>query len=74
MGAARKTTHTHQINGGTAQLLAENTYDELGKLISKKVGNTSATPRCRTNPFVWCMINKQKFPTFTISHKDIIHE
>mgnify|MGYP001012624118 CR=1 FL=1 len=37
MGAARKTTHTHQINGGTVQLLAENTYDELGKLISKKV-------------------------------------
>jgi RHS repeat-associated protein len=40
----RLLTHTHQINGGTVQLLAENTYDELGKLISKKVGNTSATP------------------------------
>ena len=36
--------HTHQINGGTEQLLAENTYDELGQLMSKKVGNTSATP------------------------------
>jgi RHS repeat-associated protein len=36
--------HTHQINGGAEQLLAENTYDELGQLISKKVGNTSATP------------------------------
>jgi RHS repeat-associated protein len=36
--------HTHQINGGSVQLLAENTYDELGQLISKKVGNTSATP------------------------------
>ena len=36
--------HTHQINGGAEQLLAENTYDELGQLISKKVGNTIATP------------------------------
>ena len=36
--------HTHQINGGVVQLLADNTYDELGKLISKKVGNTSAMP------------------------------
>jgi RHS repeat-associated protein len=36
--------HTHQINGGAEQLLAENTYDELGQLISKKVGNTSVTP------------------------------
>ena len=36
--------HTHQINGGTEQLLAENTYDELGQLMSKKVGNTSAIP------------------------------
>ncbi|WGK95151.1 MULTISPECIES: RHS repeat domain-containing protein [Flavobacterium] len=36
--------HTHQINGGAEQLLAENTYDELGQLVSKKVGNTSATP------------------------------
>jgi hypothetical protein len=36
--------HTHQINGGAEQLLAENTYDELGKLTSKKVGNTSTTP------------------------------
>ena len=36
--------HTHQINGGAEQLLTENTYDELGQLISKKVGNTSAIP------------------------------
>ncbi|WGK95147.1 MULTISPECIES: RHS repeat domain-containing protein [Flavobacterium] len=36
--------HTHQINGGAEQLLAENTYDELGQLVSKKVGNTIATP------------------------------
>jgi hypothetical protein len=36
--------HTHQINGGAEQLIAENTYDELGQLISKKVGNSSAVP------------------------------
>ena len=40
----RLLTHTHQINGGAEQLLADNTYDELGKLTSKKVGNTSAAP------------------------------
>lgn len=40
----RLIAHTHQINGGAEQLLAENTYDELGKLTSKKVGNTSAAP------------------------------
>jgi hypothetical protein len=41
--------HTHQINGGAEQLLAENTYDELGKLIIKKVGNTSALPLQNVN-------------------------
>ena len=40
----RLLTHTHQINGGAEQLLADNTYDELGKLTSKKVGNTSVAP------------------------------
>jgi RHS repeat-associated protein len=40
----RLLTHTHQINGGTVQLLADNTYDELGQLTSKKVGNTSSMP------------------------------
>ncbi|MEM0544055.1 RHS repeat-associated core domain-containing protein [Flavobacterium sp. j3] len=40
----RLRTHTHSINGATPQLLAENTYDELGQLLSKKVGNTSALP------------------------------
>jgi hypothetical protein len=40
----RLLTHTHQINGGAVQLLAENTYDELGQLVSKKVGNSSAAP------------------------------
>lgn len=37
----RLDTHTHQINGGTViELLAKNTYDELGQLKSKNVGNT----------------------------------
>src|SRR5690606_37962946 len=40
----RLKTHTQQINGGTAKLIAENTYDELGVLITKKVGNTTAVP------------------------------
>lgn len=40
----RLLTHTHQINNQAAQLLAENTYDELGQLTSKNVGNTIATP------------------------------
>ncbi len=45
----RLLTHTHQINGGAEQLLADNTYDELGKLTSKKVGNTSAMPLQNVN-------------------------
>ncbi len=39
----RLLTHTHQINGGTLQLLANNEYDELGQLISKRVGGTDLT-------------------------------
>jgi len=35
--------HTQQINGGSGQLIAKNTYDELGQLISKNVGGTDAT-------------------------------
>ncbi len=41
----RLLTHTHQIGtSGTPQLMASNTYDELGQLISKKVGNTQSSP------------------------------
>jgi RHS repeat-associated protein len=41
----RLLTHTHSVNGATpAQLLASNTYDDLGQLISKNVGNTSSAP------------------------------
>jgi RHS repeat-associated protein len=40
----RLLTHTHQVNSLPVQLLASNTYDELGQLISKNVGNTIAAP------------------------------
>ncbi|MDX6187771.1 DUF6443 domain-containing protein [Flavobacterium sp. Fl-318] len=40
----RLLTHTHQINGGAVQLMAENKYDALGQLQSKKVGNTASVP------------------------------
>ncbi|MCO6164545.1 hypothetical protein NHF47_17100, partial [Flavobacterium sp. NRK F7] len=35
--------HTQQINGGSAQLIAKNTYDELGQLTSKNVGGTNSS-------------------------------
>ncbi|WP_394776830.1 DUF6443 domain-containing protein [Flavobacterium sp.] len=41
----RLLTHTHQINGGTIQLLASNSYDALGQLESKNVGNTGGNQR-----------------------------
>lgn len=37
----RLLVQTHQINGGTVEVIAENSYDELGQLISKKVGNSA---------------------------------
>lgn len=43
-GKERLKTHTQQINGGTAVTIAENVYDELGVLITKKVGGSSTTP------------------------------
>ncbi|WP_282787598.1 DUF6443 domain-containing protein [Flavobacterium croceum] len=40
----RLLTHTHKIGtNGTPELLAFNTYNELGKLISKRVGGTDTT-------------------------------
>ncbi|SEP23491.1 RHS repeat-associated core domain-containing protein [Flavobacterium sp. CF108] len=45
----RLLTQTHQINGGTIELIASNVYDELGNLISKKVGNTAAAPTQNIN-------------------------
>ncbi|KDN55708.1 RHS repeat-associated core domain-containing protein [Flavobacterium seoulense] len=40
----RLLTHKHQINDGTEELIASNAYDELGQLVSKKIGNNVATP------------------------------
>jgi RHS repeat-associated protein len=37
----RLLTHTHQINEGEIQLLAANTYTEMGQLLSKNVGGTT---------------------------------
>nr|WP_291149109.1 RHS repeat-associated core domain-containing protein [Flavobacterium sp. UBA7680] len=45
----RLLTQTHQINSGTVELIASNTYDELGQLVSKKVGNTEAAPTQNVN-------------------------
>jgi RHS repeat-associated protein len=40
----RLLTHTHQIGtAGTPQLIAKNTYNELGQLITKNVGGTNTT-------------------------------
>ena len=36
-------THTHQINNGEINLLTKNEYDELGQLITKRVGGTDLT-------------------------------
>nr|WP_315248587.1 DUF6443 domain-containing protein [uncultured Flavobacterium sp.] len=44
----RLLTQTHQIIKGTytgpVELIASNTYDQLGQLVSKKTGNTQALP------------------------------
>ncbi|EJL59334.1 RHS repeat-associated core domain protein-containing protein [Flavobacterium sp. CF136] len=40
----RLLTQTHQINGGTIELIASNTYNELGELTSKNIGNTLSQP------------------------------
>ncbi|MCZ4319219.1 DUF6443 domain-containing protein [Aequorivita viscosa] len=37
---SRPLKHTHKINNGAEQLLSLNTYDVLGRLITKKVGGT----------------------------------
>ncbi|WP_281925820.1 DUF6443 domain-containing protein, partial [Flavobacterium collinsii] len=40
----RLLTHTHQVNGGTVEVLANNTYDDLGQLSAKNVGNSAGAP------------------------------
>ena len=39
----RLLTHTHQIGSGTIQLLSKNDYNEIGQLITKRVGGTDIT-------------------------------
>ena len=40
---SRPLKHTHKINTGSEQLLSLNTYDELGRLKTKKVGGTDVS-------------------------------
>ena len=40
----RLESHTHQMNSGSIENISTNTYNELGQLISKKIGNTSTSP------------------------------
>src|SRR5690606_8828452 len=40
----RLKTHTQQLNGGTAEVIVENVYNDLGVVITKKVGGTTDTP------------------------------
>ncbi|MBQ0148098.1 MAG: hypothetical protein KBS93_06590 [Flavobacteriaceae bacterium] len=40
----RVLTHTHQINGGKKEYLADNTYNSIGQLMTKKVGNLKDDP------------------------------
>lgn len=39
----RLLSHTHQVGNGREELLSYNTYDELGKLVSKKVGGNDTS-------------------------------
>ncbi|MDA6071084.1 RHS repeat-associated core domain-containing protein [Flavobacterium sp. AC] len=41
----RLLTHTHQINAGIVQLLTSNSYDQLGQLESKNVGDSGGNAR-----------------------------
>ncbi|GGE93323.1 RHS repeat-associated core domain-containing protein [Chishuiella changwenlii] len=36
-------SQTHQINGGSVEYIAQNSYNEINQLISKKVGNDNAS-------------------------------
>lgn len=41
----RLLTHTHQVNGGIVQSLTANSYDELGQLTAKNVGDSGGNGR-----------------------------
>ena len=40
----RLLTHTHKVNNNLAEVMATNTYNELGQLIYKNVGGTATAP------------------------------
>ena len=40
------------------------TYKTNSNGLLNVADGTNSTPRCRTNPFVWCMINKQKLVVY----------
>ncbi len=40
----RQVKHTQKINDEATEMLSYNTYDELGQLVQKKVGNTEQAP------------------------------
>ena len=44
----RMTKHRQKINGGPQEVIAQNTYDDLGQLISKGVGGTTNQSRLQT--------------------------
>ncbi|WP_419869383.1 DUF6443 domain-containing protein [Chryseobacterium sp. CT-SW4] len=44
----RLLTHTHQVDSNTAEVLAQNSYNELSQLKTKKVGGTSAASPLQT--------------------------
>jgi RHS repeat-associated protein len=51
--AGRLKKQTQSINGSPAEVIAENTYDELGQLISKGVGNTDGNARLQIVDFAY---------------------
>jgi RHS repeat-associated protein len=44
---------TQQINGGATEVIANNTYDKLGQLVSKGVGNTDGNSRLQTVDYAY---------------------
>jgi len=51
--AGRLTKQTQTINGGATEVIAENTYDELGQLISKGVGGKTNQSRLQTVDYTY---------------------
>lgn len=42
--AARPLAHTHRVNAQATQLLAQRSYDALGRVVQQKTGNTAGAP------------------------------